>query len=353
MAEASRAPRLPRISCAISRVRPLLALRPMLELLLRFAILAPSTHNTQPWKFRLVGDDAVEVWADASRALRRIDPERRQLFMSCGAALFHLRIGLRRCGWRDEVAYLPDPRRPDLVARLRRGDVMRPDRRAIDLFDAIPRRRTHRGAYALRPVAAALGEAIVREAAMEGAWMVRLHPHDKLAVAMLIADGDRKQLADPTFRRELSRWLVPRGSRRRDGIPMVKKDVPTALPLAGPALLRGLDLGGGVAERERVLATRSPMLAVLGTDLDGPADWITAGEAMEAALLRATALGLSASFLNQPLEEPELRGPIRRAARPSGFAQLVLRFGWGEDEVAPTPRRPVEEVCLEQLSQVY
>jgi nitroreductase len=320
--------------------------REQLRFLLRFAILAPSTHNTQPWRFRLVGDDAVEVWADAERALPRIDPARRQLFMSCGAALFHLRIGMRRFGSLDVVEYLPDPRHPDLLARLRRGRPVRPDARAIDLFDAIPRRRTDRGPFAPRPIGAEDGEQIVREAATEGAWMQRLHPHDKLAVALLVASGDRKQLADPAFRRELSRWLVPRGSRRRDGIPMVKKDVPTALPIAGLALLRTFDVGGGVAAREQELATRSPMLAVLGTELDEPRDWITAGEGMEAALLRATALGLGASFLNQAIEEPELRGPIGRAARTTGVAQLVLRFGRG-GEVAPTPRRPLDDVVEE------
>jgi hypothetical protein len=85
------------------------------------------------------------------------------------------------------------------------------------------------------------------------------------------------------------------------------------------------------------------MLAVLGTETDQPRDWIAAGEAMEAALLRATAVGLGASFLNQAIEEPELRAPISRAARPAGVAQLILRFGWG-DPVAPTPRRPIEDV---------
>jgi nitroreductase len=319
-------------------------LEDQLRFLVRFAILAPSTHNSQPWRFR-VTDDAVEVWADPGRALPRIDPTRRQLLMSCGAALFHLRIGIRRFGSVDRVDYLPDPARPELLARIRRGRPIRPLARDVELFAAIPARRTNRGPFLTRPVGAIESDLLEREVAAEGAWMIRLHPHDKLAVAHLIAEADRKQLADRAFRRELTRWLVPRGDRRRDGIPMVKKDVPSALPFAGPALLRTFDVGGGVAAREQELATLSPMLAVLGTDLDEPRDWITAGEAMEAALLRATALGLGVSFLNQAIEEPELRPPIGRAARPTGFAQLILRFGWGE-EVAPTPRRPLEEVLI-------
>lgn len=314
-----------------------------LRFLLRFAILAPSTHNTQPWRFCLIDDDTVEVWADRDRSLPRIDPMGRQMLMSCGAALFHLRIGLRRFGSAEAVEYLPDRARPDLLARVRRGGRLRSPVRDLELFDAIPRRHTNRGAFAAVPVAQDLADAMTREAAAEGAWLARLHPHDKLEVALAVADADRMQFGDPVFRREMARWLAPRGSDRRDGIPMVKKDLPSSMPVAGPALLCWLDLGDGIATREQELATRSPMLAVLGTDLDEPRDWITAGEAMEAVLLRATYLGLSASFLNQAIEEPALRLQIGRAAHHQGHAQLVLRFGWGGPQT-PTPRRELEDV---------
>jgi nitroreductase len=316
-----------------------------LRSLVQLAILAPSTHNTQPWQFRIVDDDTLEVWIDARRSLPRIDPAGRQRWMSCAAALFHLRLGVRRYGRLDEVDYLPDPARPDLVAILRRGRAVRPAQRDLELFEAIPRRRTNRAPFQLRPVSRELGDILSYEAGIEGAWMVRLHPHNKLEVAFLIEEGDRKQFADPTFRDELGRWLRPRGSRSRDGIPMARKDVPTAAPVAGLALLRRFDVGGGIAARERELATRSPMLAVLGTDLDEPRDWISAGEAMEAVLLRATHLGLAASFLNQAVEETDLRGPIGDAAHARGFPQLILRFGWG-GEVSATPRRSVDEVML-------
>jgi hypothetical protein len=318
-----------------------------LHFLLRFAVLAPSTHNSQPWRFRIIDDDTVEVWSDPARWLRRIDAAGRQLAMSCGAAVFHLRIAMRRYGDADEVEYLPDRSRPDLVARIRRGRRIDPAARDLELFDAIPRRRTFRGRFQQRPVSAALSEALLREAAYEGAWLVRLHPHDKLDVARAIASADRRQLADPVFRTELGKWLRPRGSRRRDGIPMARKDLPTALPVLGPALLRAFDFGESVAARERALATDSPVLAVLGTELDEVRDWVTAGEAMEAVLLRATCLGLSASFLNQAIEERDLRRPIGAAARTWGVPQLILRFGWGGD-VASTPRRGVEEVTFQE-----
>jgi len=39
-----------------------------LEFLLRFAVLAPSSHNSQPWRFE-IGEGAIKIFLDFSRRL--------------------------------------------------------------------------------------------------------------------------------------------------------------------------------------------------------------------------------------------------------------------------------------------
>jgi hypothetical protein len=315
-----------------------------LRFLVGYAVLAPSSHNTQPWQFR-VAAERVEVWSDPMRFLPRIDPDRRQLFMSCGAALFNLRIAMRRFGNDAEVERLPDPRRPDLLAVVTRGPTRDPDTRDLALFNAIPRRRTNRERFLERPIGHDLGEEIMAEAVHEGAWMERLHPHDKLDVADAISDADLRQYADDAYRRELARWLVPRGSDRRDGVPMVKRkaELLTTLPIAGPLAVRNLDRGPEISDREAELTIDAPMVGVLGTEEDDPLAWLIAGEALQAVFLRATSSGVAMSFLNQVVEDPALRRRIAEATGRDGFPQLVLRFGFGPTQPA-TPRRPVADV---------
>ncbi|NOT28866.1 MAG: nitroreductase, partial [Planctomycetes bacterium] len=89
----------------------------------------------------------------------------------------------------------------------------------------------------------------------------------------------------------------------------------------------------------------SPALALLGTRADEPADWLRTGQALARILLLAQVEGVSASFLNQPIEVPELRSRVRELTGRSGHAQLLLRMGYGP-ELRPTPRRPVEEVFV-------
>ena len=115
---------------------------------------------------------------------------------------------------------------------------------------------------------------------------------------------------------------------------------------AGPLVVRTFDMGNGQAAKDRQLAEGSPVLAILGTEDDTPTDWLAAGQALAGVLLRAQAEGVAASFLNQPIEVPELRPQLRDAIGRSGFPQLLLRMGYGP-EVKPTPRRTVEEVLID------
>ena len=135
-------------------------------------------------------------------------------------------------------------------------------------------------------------------------------------------------------------------SRSRDGVPGYAFGFGDIMSAAGPLVVRTFDMGGGQAAKDRQLAEGSPVLAVLGTEGDTPADWLAAGQALAKVLLRAQAEGVSASFLNQPVEVPELRPQLRDVIGRTGFPQLLLRMGYGP-EVRPTPRRTVEEVLID------
>src|SRR6476646_3739535 len=79
-----------------------------LRFLLRYAVLAPSERNTQPWLFT-IEDDAIELYADLTRTLQSIEPEGREMVISCGAALVYLRLAIRHFGYTSEVEILPGP----------------------------------------------------------------------------------------------------------------------------------------------------------------------------------------------------------------------------------------------------
>jgi len=316
-----------------------------LRFMLNYAVLAPSGHNTQPWLFEVEGGE-VKLYADRTRGLPVVDPEDRALIISCGAALFHLRVAMRHFGYDDEVELLPDPDDPDLLACVRLGPNHGETEEERSLFKAIPERRSNRRPFEDRPVPERLLSALQAAASKEGTWLHLVEDEDaKHAVAELIAEGDRIQLSDKRFRRELASWVHPNRTKSHDGVPGYAFGFGDLMSLAGPFVIRTFDTGEGQAAKDRQLAEGSPVLAVLGTEGDTAAEWLAAGQALARVLLRARAEGIWVSFLNQPIEVPELRPRLRTAIRQSGFPQLLLRMGYGP-EVRPTPRRPVEEALV-------
>ncbi|HET9990918.1 MAG TPA: hypothetical protein VFQ65_20445 [Kofleriaceae bacterium] len=309
------------------------------------AVMAPSSHNTQPWRFRISGD-TLDLFADANRHLHVMDPVRRQQVQSCGCALYNARVAVRASGFEDEVtAMLVDGARPDHLATLHLGRAHTPTTDDRSRMNAIPQRHTNRRGFLPRPVAALHTDAMAADAAAEGATLVRILPDQKLALAHLVDHADRVQLDDPEFRTELSRWLAPFGSLRRDGIPFVEKEYGSAMPFAKLRALRSPDFASDVGQLEAERTLESPAIVVLGTSEDDSTDWLACGQALEAVLLRATALGLSASFLNQVLEIPELRARVAEIVPGIGHPQMVLRIGVSAAPIRhAAPRRHTDDV---------
>jgi hypothetical protein len=72
--------------------------------LVRYATLAASGHNAQPWKFA-IQRDAIEIHPDYTRRLPVVDPADRELWISLGCALENLLVAAHATGYVTEVTY--------------------------------------------------------------------------------------------------------------------------------------------------------------------------------------------------------------------------------------------------------
>lgn len=312
-----------------------------LAFLLNYAVLAPSGHNTQPWLFRIAGGE-IELYVDRSRAVPELDPGDRELIMSCGAALFHLCVAMRHFGTEPVVRLFPDLDDPDLLAFIRLGEPLRPSLSDERLFEAIRRRRTHRAAFLNRAVPAMELEALTAAVAAEGA---RLHvvtdEGRKVHLAQLIEAGDQALRTDAGYRRTLARWIRPNGSPKRDGIPGYARGATDVRSYVDPWLIR-LSPENAAQAHGLPRAEAAPALLVLSTERDTNPSLLAAGQALDRLLLTATAFGLDASFLNQPLKVEALRPHVADLIG-GAWPQAVLRLGYGTPGPT-TPRRTVDEV---------
>ncbi|MGZ5406101.1 MAG: Acg family FMN-binding oxidoreductase, partial [Nocardioides sp.] len=320
------------------------------EYVLRYAIRAPSGHNTQPWRFA-ISDDLLHLYADRSRRLPVVDPKDRALVISCGAALAHLTVALRHFGYADDPAPFPDPADPDLLATVGLGKARTPEPGDHELFEAISTRHTHRAAFETRPVPQQILAQLERDTQGSGAAVhVFIGDEPQAVLATLVAEGDRTQFSDAGFRRELAAWVRPNHTRRPDGVPGYALGISDLPSMLGPTMITTFDTGAKQAKKDEQLALTAPALIVLSTTGDTPSDWLAAGRAITVLLLRATAHGLAASFLNQPIEVPALRVRLRDLLGSSDSPQLLLRLGYGTNDgptVRPTPRRAGADVLAD------
>lgn len=312
------------------------------EHILAYAVLAPSSHNTQPWTFELNGD-TLELHADRTRSLPTVDPHDRELIVSCGAALYTLRVAMHHFGYADKVHEMPDRRFPGLLARIELGEHREPTERDERRFAAITRRHTNREAFEPQDVPPEVLAILRNRATRERCWLKIVSDDQREDVVDLVAEADRRQASNPEFRKDVAKWLHGNFSTHSDGMPVSLFGMRDLFSFAGPLFVRAFDWGDSKAEQDSELAWISPVLAVLGTPGDEPEDWLAAGEALAGILLEATAADVTASFLNQPCEIPELRARLAQTIGADGFPQLMMRLGYGKQGPG-TARRAVTEV---------
>ena len=307
--------------------------------LLTAAARAPSVHNTQPWRFR-IRTDAVELWADPRRKLRT-DPSGREMLISCGAAVFGLRLEIRSLGYLPTTELLPDPARLRLMARVRTGAAAPANGLERQMLDAVPHRHTHRGPFAPGPLPPGLLAGLQHDALAEGATLTLVPgglAYDRLE--RIAAAAARRGDLSPRARAEIRRWTRTAASSARDGIPGTSLASGTGSP-PGRLPQRDFDLGRGIARLPSGGAPPSAT-AVLLTKGDRRPDWLRAGQALYRLLLHAASQRVFASLHTQPLEDTVTRDLISRQLALPGYPQMLLQLGPAAT-ASPTARRPPEE----------
>lgn len=309
----------------------------IIENALTLAVRAPSVHNTQPWRFRVV-DRGLRLYADRARALRVTDPDQRDLLLSCGAVLHHLRIAFASLGWSTVVDRMPDPHRPDHLAtvELVRN---RPTMTDIALGAAITRRRTDRRSFTAEPIPQGYLGLMTERAAANGASVRQAAYESRRTLVETMYEAARRHTGDHEYELELAEW-----SGRQGGTDGVRS-------ASTPRARRGRAIPSRIFASPRLVDTsREPdyaELLVLGTVGDSRLSRLQAGEALSAVLLTATNIGLSTCLLTEPLEVPELRHRIRAGVLDgTAHPQAIIRIGWPDSDVAlpAAPRRPISEV---------
>ena len=320
------------------------SLEERLKFLLRYAILAPSGPNTQPWKFA-IHKSSISVFADLSRALPFVDPSNRTLFMSVGCAIANLAVAGTHFGFAPSISYFPDGQESDLVASVQLLPGARPADGQDDLFAQIQRRHTTKDRYETATIEPSLLKEMERNINLSGLYLTYLADEDaKDKMADLVSSAHQIQLAKKEFRHNLGEWLRNNWTAEPDGMPLYTFGVPDVVSLGFPAAFKEFDLSRPVIYRDSGLIHDCSTLAVISSDQDDKLTWTICGFALENLLLRATSYDIRASFFSQPIGVPILREELKKQVN-RGHPQIIFSLGTAKP-MRPSPRRPLEDVII-------
>lgn len=310
--------------------------------LVRYATLAASSHNTQPWKFKLERG-RILILPDLSRRCPAVDPDDHHLYASLGCAAENLLLAAQAAGLKGHFSY-------EASASAVQVDFEEAPVSRSALFEAIPSRQCSRAAYDGTELTSEQLRRLEEAGRGSGVSLMLLTDRkQKEQVAEYVAAGNTAQFGDPAWAEELKTWLRFNASeavRTGDGLygpVMGSPDVPRWLGI----LFMRLAFSAKSQNRKDVKHIRSSAaIAVFFSEADDKQHWIEAGRSYERLALQAAALELRAAFINQPVEVPALRSQFASFLgignrRPD----LVVRMGRGP-EMPRSLRRPVEQVLV-------
>ena len=319
----------------------------LLLALVEAATLAPSSHNAQPWRFRL-RDQRLHVYADLSRRLPVVDPNDHELYISLGCAIENVVLAARAFGYDACVSYAPFSARGSATSQVLAAIVDlvpgRSDFGDVALFAAIEKRQTTRTAYAEMPIAIWDLRSLARSIAdCGGTTHVRFlqDESERRILEPLVAAATRHQFRDPAFRRELASWI--RFSRRAasapDGMTAASLGVPDAPDWLGRFMLERV-IGTERQARANVrLLRRTPLLAVFSTTRRDAQGCMELGRAFQRFALCATMLDLRHSHLNMLCEVASVRVSLKRFLGLPGGTEPLLAIRVGKGLTMPRTRR--------------
>ncbi|WP_254533645.1 Acg family FMN-binding oxidoreductase [Natrinema gelatinilyticum] len=302
--------------------------------LLRYAILAPSSHNSQPWEFGIRAD-AIDVFADESRWLEIADADKRELFLSVGCAIENLRIAAAHFGYAVSVDYRPSDGDDPVATVHLDPDAETASRARPDLFDAITDRHTTHHAYDDQPIPEGVLDRLrgcVRETAVT--LLVIDEADRKESIGRLQLRADEHQFDDAAYRAELGHWI---GTGALGASWLMAR--------VGRLAVTHLDLGDREGRKNAALLERAPVLAVLVTETDDDESRMRAGQAFERLTLLATSEGIAHHPVSQTLEVPQIKSELAaELGLEESVPQHLFRLGYSDEDEKHTPRRPLEEV---------
>jgi len=310
-----------------------------LNFLVRFAVLAPSSHNSQPWKFE-VGENQIIIRPDASRSLPRSDANRRQLFISLGCAIENLVVAADYYGFVTRVNYQND----GAIITLQRIR-QEPSQDKNHLILSIPKRHTNRNPYDNRMPDEQFLLWIKDLAVDEMRIDCITDQNIKNKIADIVITAGIAAMDSRGFRDELSHYVKSNITKANIGMPGFGFGMPLPVSLLAPFMLRRFNMSKlSRKQDEKLLKEHTPMIVIISTKEDDMKAWMQAGQRYEHIALAAEKEGMNTAPMAAAIQIGESYQELQNTLNTPFRPQVFFRLGYASQSTPHSPRIVSEEI---------
>ncbi len=315
-----------------------------LKFLTNYAILAPSSHNTQPWLFSF-SQDELTISPNSSRQLPASDPTGRELYLSLGAAVGNFLIACRGYGLKTETSYVTsgsEPKATEIKIKILDWGNGNYD---SALLSALDNRHNSRAVFDNKEIDQTTLNTIIRSITQPGVnAKVITENTEKQKLSDLVLDALEAAFADKAFSKELGDWIKPSLKKYKDGMPGYNLGMPFVVSLFMPWVIAHLPVGPQQRKMNKPLLESSSALLLLSTAGDTQEEWLRAGQALTEVWVAAEQQGVKAGVLAAPIELPAFRSRVSSEFGLNGLPQAFARMGYSAKVPVPTPRLAFNEI---------
>jgi hypothetical protein len=318
-------------------------IKEQLLFLLKFAVLAPSGHNSQPWLF-LVEGNKVNFLLEKSRSLEESDPSGRQLMISFGCAIENFIMAAHHFGFETNLSYLPANVKNDLIVSIVCNQTSLPPNDG--LVERMVQRHTDRGPYKSLPLNKEFSDNALRLSTDDLKLFIIDDENKKEKLVPIVSEAQVKIMDSNAFRNELSGFVKSSYTSSKTGIPGFALGLPAPVSLLASWMVKKMNLARKSQKQDDATLRKTPAYMVIATTRDEKLPWIKSGQFFEHVWLMACKYEMVCSPMAAIIQDKACRNNLQQLLNTDLFPQVFFRIGYPEKESRATPRYMVEDLLV-------
>ncbi len=314
-----------------------------IKFVLGYAILAPSTHNSQPWLFKIEGS-ICKIYYDKELKIPEADPISRDLYISMGCMIENIAISANYFGIFKDLKYVLQD---NFIAEVYFQESGEGNKDLEYLINAIPKRVNARGIFEPTPLSGSI-QAETMSLKKDG----RINPHyitDRDTIKNLSAltgFGLRFAYKSPSFRKEMSGWMHNSLTNKKTGLPGYSLRMPLLLSFIIPTLVRFFDISPLLAKLNYKSMSSAPFIFVLTSAESSPSIWLEVGRLAERYMLHLNSQDIKTSIFVASIEMGDIYKKVQGVLGTSLTPQFIFCAGYMKNVQPHSPRENLESKLI-------